>query len=75
MYMFQERISSVFKAVQTEGLRDLQQALERKKFIQAKDIQGRSPLHIAVLNGHQEAVEHIVKNFPVAMKCKDNVSI
>ena len=70
----QEKISLVFKAVQTEGLRDLQQSLERKKMVQAKDIQGRSPLHIAVLVGHKEAVEHIATNFPVAMKCKDNVS-
>ena len=43
--------------------------------VHAKDIQGRSPLHMAILVGHKEAVEHIVTNFPVAMKCKDNVSM
>lgn len=70
----QERISSVFKAVQTEGLRDLHQALERKKLAIAKDEFGRSPLHIAILVGHKEAAEYLIRTFPVAMKCKDNVS-
>ncbi|XP_052810541.1 caldesmon-like [Mya arenaria] len=69
----QERISAVFKAVQTEGLRDLNQALERKKLAGAKDVQGRSPLHLAVLVGHKEAVEHLASNFPVTLKCKDNL--
>lgn len=64
----------MFKAVQTEGLRDLNQALERKKLAMAKDEWGRSPLHIAVMVGHKEAVEHLTSNFPATMKCKDNVS-
>lgn len=70
----QEKITAVFKAVQTEGLRDLNQALERKKMAVAKDNFGRSPLHLAVLVGHKEAVEHLADNFPITMKCKDNVS-
>lgn len=69
---FQERISAVFTAVQAEGVRDLQQALERKKLIQARDLQGRTPLHLAVLSGKKEAVEYIVQNFPEAIKCTDN---
>lgn len=40
----------------------------------AKDNFGRSPLHLAVLVGHKEAVEHLADNFPITMKCKDNVS-
>ena len=72
--IFQERISAVFTAVQAEGVRDLQQALERKKLVQARDVQGRTPLHLAVLSGKKEAVEYIVQNFPEAIKCTDNVS-
>ena len=66
-------MSAVFQAVQAEGIRDLQQALERKTLVQARDVQGRSPLHLAVLSGNKEAVEYIVQNFPDAMKCTDNV--
>lgn len=64
----------MFKAVQTAGLQDLSQVLEEKKLSTAKDDYGRSPLHIAVLVGHKEAAEHLASNFPVTMKCKDNVS-
>lgn len=70
---FQERISSVFKAVQSEGLRDLHQALERKKLALAKDDYGRSPLHLAILVGHKDAVEHLASNFPMALRAKDNL--
>ena len=64
----------MFKAVQTKGLRELNQVLERKKLSVAKDSMGRSVLHVAVLVNHEEAVELLANNFPVTMKCKDNVS-
>ena len=74
LYCLQENITKVLKAVQTDGLDDLNQLLVDKKLATAKDEYGRSPLHIAVLVGHKEAVEHLASNFPVTMKCKDNVS-
>lgn len=71
--VYKERIEAVLKSVQNAGLRDLNQALERKKLAIAKDSMGRSLLHVAVLTNHIEAVEHLAKNFPVTLKCKDNM--
>lgn len=70
---FLEKIQAVSRAVQTGGLADLKVALEVKKLALAQDQRGRSPLHLAILGGHRDVVEHLTSHFPMAMKCKDNL--
>ncbi|XP_067649385.1 uncharacterized protein [Haliotis asinina] len=71
---FNEKISRVFKAVHSGVLREVIQALERKKLAIAKDKYGRSPLHIAVLCQHVDIINHIVSNFPISVRCRDNLN-
>ncbi|KAK6166836.1 hypothetical protein SNE40_023450 [Patella caerulea] len=71
---FQAKISQAFKAVESGVLRDVAQYLDRKKIALAKDIYGRSPLHIAVLIENKEIVEYIIKHYPTAVKCRDNLN-
>nr|KAG5709420.1 hypothetical protein BaRGS_029269 [Batillaria attramentaria] len=70
----QERVSAVFKAVSSGVARDVENALERKTLVLAKDKYGRSPLHIAILAGHDEIAQNIVKNFPSSVKARDNLN-
>ncbi|XP_071108854.1 uncharacterized protein [Haliotis cracherodii] len=71
---FNEKISLVFKAVHSGVLREVIQALERKKLATAKDKYGRSPLHIAVLSQHMDIIKHILSNFPISVRCRDNLN-
>lgn len=67
-------MQDVFTAVQKGVVRDVQQALERKKMATAKDSMGRCPLHVAVLTENCDVVEYVAKTFPNTVKCKDHVS-
>ncbi|XP_050418573.2 FK506-binding protein 5 [Patella vulgata] len=71
---FQAKISQALKAVESGVLRDVAQYLDRKKIALAKDIYGRSPLHIAVLIENKEIVQYIIKHYPTAVKCRDNLN-
>ena len=56
-------------------VRDVAQALTRRKLALSKDIYGRSPLHMAVLLELKDIAEYIVKRVPITVKCRDNVSL
>ena len=74
IFFFQSKMQDVFTAVQKGVVRDVQQALERKKMAIAKDSMGRCPLHVAVLTENCDIVEYVAKTFPNTTKCKDHVS-
>ena len=59
----------------TGVLREVENALERRNLALAKDVYGRSPLHMAILAGHNEIAQHIIQNFPLSLKTRDNVSV
>ncbi|XP_041365901.1 uncharacterized protein LOC121380929 [Gigantopelta aegis] len=70
----QEKITTLFHSVESGVLRDVAQSLSRRKLALAKDIYGRSPLHMAVLLEHKDIAEFIVKNVPITVKCRDNMN-
>ena len=74
-FFLQERVRRVFRAVSTGVLREVENALERRNLALAKDVYGRSPLHMAILAGHNEIAQHIIQNFPLSLKTRDNVSV
>ena len=74
IFYLQTKITETFTAVQKGVLRDVQQAVERKKLATARDGMGRCPLHVAVLTENEDVVGYIVQTFPNTVKCRDHVS-
>lgn len=71
---FQEKIEEISHTVQVGSVRDVQSVITRKKLVESKDKHGRCPLHIAILLGKDDVVEHLAKTYPNSLKCRDNVS-
>ncbi|CAH1789799.1 unnamed protein product [Owenia fusiformis] len=69
-----EKINDVHKAAKAGVLRDLQGVMDRKKLALSKSEKGLTPLHIAILGGHQDAAEFIIQQFPSTLTTKDNLS-
>lgn len=74
-FYVQEKVKKVFTAVSTGVVREVENALDRKNLALAKDVYGRSPLHLAILAGHNEIAKNIIENFPLSLKTRDNVSM
>lgn len=69
----QEKVGQLHKAIQDENIREVQQILDRKKYILAADRTGLPPFHKAVLHGNGEMVEWFCEEFKFAIEHKDSV--
>ncbi|XP_035230763.1 LOW QUALITY PROTEIN: uncharacterized protein LOC118202692, partial [Stegodyphus dumicola] len=69
--IYMERIYEIHRAVARGRLRDVQTLLDRKKLALARDPLGATPLHKAVMYGHNDVAEYITLNFPLAKDTKD----
>uniref|UniRef100_A0A1B0D2A9 Uncharacterized protein n=1 Tax=Phlebotomus papatasi TaxID=29031 RepID=A0A1B0D2A9_PHLPP len=68
------KIRRVHTAAREGNLRDLQSALDRRKFAVAKDEispNGASPLHVATIFGHTGIVRYLAGRFPETMSALD----
>ncbi|OWF51037.1 GRB10-interacting GYF protein 2-like [Mizuhopecten yessoensis] len=70
---FQEKMLGVLRAAQTGVVSELQQALEQRQIVTARDKYGRGPLHIAVLANQSDVVRYLATNFPETLKARDNM--
>ncbi|XP_048754056.2 uncharacterized protein LOC125665462 [Ostrea edulis] len=70
---FQEKVGQLHKAIQDENIREVQQILDRKKYILAADRTGLPPFHKAVLHGNGEMVEWFCEEFKFAIEHKDSM--
>uniref|UniRef100_A0A182KC93 Uncharacterized protein n=1 Tax=Anopheles christyi TaxID=43041 RepID=A0A182KC93_9DIPT len=72
---FQGKIRRVHLAARDGSLRDLQSALDRRKFATAKDEvspHGATPLHVATIFGHAGIVRYLAGRFPETLSATDN---
>ena len=70
----QEKVTALFEAVKSGDLAKVKEIVDSKVMALAKNQQGQSPLHLAVLNNHMEIVQHLLTEYPGTVSCKDNVS-
>jgi hypothetical protein len=70
---FKEKVRQLHTAIQGENIREVQQILDRKKYIMAADRTGLPPFHKAVLYGNGDMVEWFCEEFKFAIEHKDNV--
>ncbi|XP_055708436.1 uncharacterized protein LOC129804827 isoform X2 [Phlebotomus papatasi] len=71
---YMAKIRRVHTAAREGNLRDLQSALDRRKFAVAKDEispNGASPLHVATIFGHTGIVRYLAGRFPETMSALD----
>lgn len=74
--IFQTKISFVHDAVSRGSLAETQKLVSeepKKKLAIAKDPAGTPLLHKAVYHDHQDIVEWLAHNFPIAVQQKDKV--
>ncbi|GAB0094568.1 uncharacterized protein DMENIID0001_098860 [Sergentomyia squamirostris] len=72
---YMSKIRRVHVAAREGNLRDLQSALDRRKFAIAKDEispDGATPLHVATAFGHTGIVRYLAGRFPETMTALDN---
>jgi ankyrin repeat protein len=65
----------VHEAAREGRLRDLQAALDRRKFAIARDgsnSMGTTPLHVATLFGHTAIVRYLGGRFPETLQARDS---
>lgn len=70
----QSKIRAVHDAARTGNLRQLQAALDRRKFAVARDRRAQSaatPLHLAVLLGQTAVVRYLAGRFPETLMARD----
>lgn len=73
--MFQSKINRIHVAARDGSLRDLQAALDRRKFAIAKDKispNGASPLHVATIFGNTSIVRYLAGRFPETVQATDD---
>ncbi|KAJ9584113.1 hypothetical protein L9F63_021549, partial [Diploptera punctata] len=71
---YMAKIRAVHEAAQEGRLRDLQAALDRRKFAIARDgsnSMGTTPLHVATLFGHTAIVRYLAGRFPETLQTRD----
>ncbi|XP_063228359.1 uncharacterized protein LOC134534157 [Bacillus rossius redtenbacheri] len=72
--VYMRKISAVHAAAREGRLRDLQAALDRRKFAVARDgasSLGATPLHVATLFGHTSVVRYLAGRFPETLAARD----
>ncbi|XP_062546362.1 uncharacterized protein LOC134212475 isoform X4 [Armigeres subalbatus] len=72
---YMNKIRRVHVAAREGSLRDLQSALDRRKFATAKDSispHGATPLHVATIFGHSGIVRYLAGRFPETTSATDN---
>ncbi|VEN60307.1 unnamed protein product, partial [Callosobruchus maculatus] len=73
--IYMSKIRRIHEAARSGSLRDLQAALDRRKFAIAKDSispKGASPLHVAVMFGHTSIVRYLAGRFPETVHVTDD---
>nr|CAD2185323.1 unnamed protein product [Meloidogyne enterolobii] len=68
----QNRLSQVFGAIESNDFRKLKVLLD-EEIVQARDLRGLTPLHIAVLEERHEMVEFIANQFPAHINISDHL--
>lgn len=71
----QSKINRIHVAARDGSLRDLQAALDRRKFAIAKDKispNGASPLHVATIFGNTSIVRYLAGRFPETVQATDD---
>ncbi|GBN85947.1 hypothetical protein AVEN_127730-1, partial [Araneus ventricosus] len=66
------KIREIHQAVSQGRLRDVQHLIDRKKLAFCRDHNGASPLHKAVIFGHQDIIEYLVKRYGGVIHIRDH---
>ncbi|KAL3268346.1 hypothetical protein HHI36_007462 [Cryptolaemus montrouzieri] len=72
--VYMDKINRIHVAARNGSLRDLQAALDRRKFAIAKDTispDGASPLHVAIIFGNTSIVRYLAGRFPETLQQTD----
>ena len=73
----QENREKLHRAIRFGSLAQIQEIFNKSgskhRLALAKNMQGRSSLHVAVLTQHEATVEHIATKYPATLHVGDNV--
>ncbi|CAM1307574.1 Uncharacterised protein g4637 [Pycnogonum litorale] len=67
------KIQEVHSAVIRGDVDEVQDKLNRKRFALSRDYLGASPLHLAILHGHDDIVKYIMTSYPETLDGPDNM--
>ncbi|KAG8192459.1 hypothetical protein JTE90_017989 [Oedothorax gibbosus] len=70
--LFQSKIREIHQSVSQGRLRDVQHLIDRKKLAFCRDHNGASPLHKAVIFGHQDVIEYLAKRYGGVIHIRDH---
>jgi ankyrin repeat protein len=65
----------IFDACSRGKLKLLTQSLSHKKYATSRDTNGRTPLHVAIMNKHEDIARYLIYKHPQAVNMTDNVSV